>query len=103
MPTYEYECRKCGEAFEYFQRMSDPPMSVCEKCGGQLAKLVSAGSGLIFKGSGFYITDYKKSGEPSESSKDGSKSAKSGDSSPKESSEKKDKPEKPKAPETKSE
>lgn len=61
MPTYEYQCEECGEESEYFQRISDPPKEKCEKCGGKLQKLVSAGSGLIFKGSGFYITDYKKS------------------------------------------
>lgn len=62
MPTYEYECDKCGGQFEYFQAMSDAPKTVCEKCGGHLTKLLSAGSGLIFKGSGFYITDYKGKG-----------------------------------------
>ena len=60
MPTYEYQCDACGREFEYFQRMSEKPKSVCEACGGHLTKLLSAGSGLIFKGSGFYITDYKK-------------------------------------------
>lgn len=62
MPTYEYECTKCGEHFEYFQSIKDAPLTVCEKCGGELTKLLSAGTGLIFKGSGFYITDYKNSG-----------------------------------------
>lgn len=62
MPTYEYQCEKCGGEFEYFQSMSEPPKQVCEKCGGKLTKLLSAGAGLIFKGSGFYITDYKKQG-----------------------------------------
>jgi putative FmdB family regulatory protein len=59
MPHYEYECTQCGKHFEYFQKMSDAPIEVCEACGGHLQKLLSAGSGLIFKGSGFYITDYK--------------------------------------------
>lgn len=70
MPTYEYECESCGLQFEYLQSMSEPPKEKCEKCGGHLKKLLSAGSGLIFKGSGFYITDYKggtKSGETSKS------------------------------------
>lgn len=60
MPTYEYECEACGERFEYFQRISETPKTTCERCGGRLERLVSAGSGLIFKGSGFYITDYKR-------------------------------------------
>ena len=63
MPTYEYECESCGENFEYLQTMSEPPREKCEKCGGHLRKLVSSGAGLIFKGSGFYITDYKSSKE----------------------------------------
>jgi putative FmdB family regulatory protein len=69
VPTYEYECENCRGTFEYFQSMSEPPKKKCEECGGKLTKLLSAGSGLIFKGSGFYITDYKKgSGESSKSS-----------------------------------
>lgn len=59
MPTYEYQCTKCNKPFEYFQSISEPPKKECEECGGELTKLLSAGSGLIFKGSGFYITDYK--------------------------------------------
>ncbi len=65
MPTYEYQCEACGEEFEYFQKFSDDPLTKCEKCGGKLTKLVSGGTGLIFKGTGFYITDYKKSSEGS--------------------------------------
>ncbi len=72
MPTYEYECTKCGEQFEYLQSIKDAPKEVCERCGGELVKLLSAGSGLIFKGSGFYITDYKtKSGGESAGSSGG--------------------------------
>ena len=63
MPTYEYKCEACGEEFDYFQKFSDAPLTECEKCGGKLTKLVSGGSGLIFKGTGFYITDYKKPSE----------------------------------------
>lgn len=63
MPTYEYQCDNCGKEFDIFQSIKDKPASVCEECGGHLTKLLSAGTGLIFKGSGFYITDYKtKSG-----------------------------------------
>ncbi len=63
MPVYEYQCSACGKAFEVNQRMTDPPIRVCS-CGeeGKVTRLVSAGSGLIFKGSGFYITDYKNGG-----------------------------------------
>ena len=74
MPTYEYRCDACGGQFEYFQQMSDAPLQKCESCGGHLTKLLSAGSGLIFKGTGFYITDYKKNGSAGtapESSKGG--------------------------------
>jgi len=65
MPTYEYECQDCGKHFEYFQSIKAAPKKKCEECGGRLQRLVSAGSGLIFKGSGFYITDYKKSSSTS--------------------------------------
>ena len=61
MPTYEYECSKCGGSFEFSQSMKSAPLTRCELCGeeGGVKRLISAGSGLIFKGSGFYITDYK--------------------------------------------
>lgn len=94
MPTYEYQCRDCGGQFEYFQSISEPPKEKCEKCGGSLTKLLSAGTGLIFKGSGFYITDYKgsgstgsASGEKKSSGGEGTKSeSKGSDSSPSASS-----------------
>ena len=59
MPTYEYECLKCGHRFEIFQRMSDPPRKRCPKCRGKVRRLVGSGAGMIFKGSGFYVTDYR--------------------------------------------
>jgi putative FmdB family regulatory protein len=60
MPTYEYACSKCGNHFEKFQSMRDEPLKKCPKCGKQaLKRLIGGGAGLIFKGSGFYITDYK--------------------------------------------
>ena len=67
MPTYEYLCDKCGQEFEKFQSMSDKPLTICPKelCDlktwgkGKVRKLISSGAGLIFKGSGFYITDYR--------------------------------------------
>lgn len=60
MPTYEYRCEK-GHEFEVFQRMSEAPVEACIKCGAPAERLLSAGGGLIFKGSGFYITDYARS------------------------------------------
>ncbi|MBL9188746.1 MAG: zinc ribbon domain-containing protein [Opitutaceae bacterium] len=67
MPTYEYACQKCGHEFEQFQSMRDEPLKKCPKCKKTgLKRLVGGGAGLIFKGTGFYITDYKKKsgGEP---------------------------------------
>jgi putative FmdB family regulatory protein len=63
MPTYEYACPKCGHTFEQFQSMNDAPLTKCPKCKKTgLKRLIGGGAGLIFKGSGFYITDYKKPG-----------------------------------------
>jgi putative FmdB family regulatory protein len=67
MPTYEYDCEKCGHQFDFFQSIKDEPLKTCpkEKCAmkrwgkGKVTKSISAGAGLIFKGSGFYITDYR--------------------------------------------
>ncbi|MBC8344907.1 MAG: zinc ribbon domain-containing protein [Candidatus Marinimicrobia bacterium] len=60
MPTYDYKCQKCDHIFEFFQTMSDLPLTNCPECTGKVRRLVSGGSGLIFKGSGFYLTDYAK-------------------------------------------
>lgn len=60
MPTYEYECPKCGHCFEVLQSMSAKPIKTCPNCGKKTKRLIGAGSGIIFKGSGFYATDYKK-------------------------------------------
>ena len=57
MPTYEYECTKCSHRFEVFQAMSDEPVKKCPECGKRVRRLVSGGIGVIFKGSGFYVTD----------------------------------------------
>lgn len=59
MPTYEYECRHCGHAFEAFQSMTDKPLRKCPECGGHVRRLIGAGAGVIFKGSGFHATDYR--------------------------------------------
>lgn len=58
MPTYEYRCQK-GHTFERFQRMTEPPLDTCVECGAAAERLLSPGAGILFKGSGFYITDYR--------------------------------------------
>jgi putative FmdB family regulatory protein len=61
MPTYDYKCNNCNNTFEFFQSMKDDPMTLCPECGHEaLKKLVSMPAGLIFKGTGFYLTDYAK-------------------------------------------
>ena len=62
MPTYEYRCPSCGADFEKFQKMSEPPVAECPACGAEAERRLSAGAGLLFKGSGFYITDYRGEG-----------------------------------------
>ncbi|HVO76055.1 MAG TPA: FmdB family zinc ribbon protein [Ignavibacteriaceae bacterium] len=59
MPTYEYKCAQCGNKFEIFQPMNADPVKTCPKCGGKVKRLIGSGAGPIFKGSGFYQTDYK--------------------------------------------
>lgn len=73
MPTYEYECAKCGKRFEKFQKMTDEPLKKCPDCGGKIHRLIGTGGGIIFKGTGFYETDYKKKrgGKPCEKPKSG--------------------------------
>ena len=71
MPTYAYECRKCGHQFEQFQSITAAPLKTCPKCKGKVARLLTAGSGIIFKGSGFYQTDYKKSSHASHTAEKG--------------------------------
>lgn len=80
MPTYEYECKKCKKTFELFQSMKDDALSVCpeshcrqKKWGkGAVKRLLGAGAGLIFKGSGFYITDYRSEGYKQAANKESS-------------------------------
>jgi putative FmdB family regulatory protein len=71
MPLYEYRCHKCGQRFEIIQKFSDEPVKVHPECGGEVERLISAPA-LQFKGSGWYITDYAKSGSstPPKESKD---------------------------------
>jgi putative FmdB family regulatory protein len=61
MPTYDYKCLSCGHNFELFQSMTADPITKCYKCEGEVKRLIGAGAGPIFKGSGFYHTDYKNS------------------------------------------
>ena len=68
MPTYEYECLSCKHKFEILQSISAKPKTKCPKCGKKIKKLISSTGGFIFKGSGFYATDYKKAGKSKESS-----------------------------------
>jgi putative FmdB family regulatory protein len=60
MPTYEYECKSCSHTFEVFQSMNDQPLKDCPKCGKEIRRLIFGGTGVIFKGSGFYVTDKNK-------------------------------------------
>ncbi len=88
MPNYDYECLECGDRFEVFQRMNDEKLTQCPlaNCDGKVKRLLGTGGGIIFKGSGFYQTDYRsssyKSGEsadkaPSKEGGDGAKKAES--------------------------
>ena len=108
MPTYEYECEKCGITFEKFQSMKDDPIKKCTECDGSVRRLIGAGAGFIFKGSGFYITDYrsesykrdaKKDKEPDSASESAKSEKKSDNKSDK--SDKSDKPDKADKPDKK--
>jgi putative FmdB family regulatory protein len=61
MPTYEYVCSSCGADFDVFQSMSDAPLKVCPTCGNAVRRKINGGTGIIFKGSGFYKNDSRKS------------------------------------------
>lgn len=79
MPTYEYRCPE-GHEFDAFQRMSAPPVAECPQCGEEAERVISAGAGLIFKGSGFYITDYRDDGYKKAAEAEKKGAAASGDS-----------------------
>jgi putative FmdB family regulatory protein len=96
MPTYDYECEKCGKSFEAFQSMKDSAFETCPESAcametwgkGKVRRLLGTGAGLIFKGSGFYITDYRSEGYKQAAQKDSagsSGSAAKSDSKPAES------------------
>ena len=83
MPTYDYQCDSCGHVFEAFQSMSDDPLRQCPECSeNALRRLISGGSGVIFKGSGFYVTDSRKPGTTASGSgkKSDNESGKKGES-----------------------
>jgi len=77
MPTYDYDCLECDHEFEQFQSIIAPPVETCPKCGGKVQRRIHGGAGLIFKGSGFYLTDYKKTS--ADADKTGNDSAKKAD------------------------
>ena len=79
MPPYGYRCGTCGHEFEIRQRITEEPLSTCPKCGGKLAKMLYP-AGIIFKGSGYYTTDYKGSGNGSAGSSNGVAPASEGSS-----------------------
>ena len=81
MPTYEYVCAKCGHELEAFQSMKDAPLTKCPACKkAGLKRKIGGGAGLIFKGTGFYITDYKKAGTKKETAADKPAAPKSSES-----------------------
>src|SRR5437773_12550774 len=71
MPTYEYECTKCGHRFEEFQSIKAEPLKVCPRCQGPLKRVIGPGAGFLFKGSGFYTTDYRSSSYKEKARKEG--------------------------------
>lgn len=91
MPTYEYKCLACDTQFEKFQGITAPPIEECPECGGKVKRLIGAGAGLIFKGSGFYITDYRSEGYKESAKKEKDKSGASDKSASSDKSEKKEK------------
>ena len=80
MPTYEYQCQKCGHTFDEYQSIKAEPLQKCNKkgCRGKVKRLIGGGGGLLFKGSGFYITDYRSENYKSGAKKDTAPAASSG-------------------------
>jgi len=89
MPTYEYECLSCDHAFERFQSMKDAPLRKCPQCGKKITRLMGSGAGILFKGTGFYETDYKRSKTTESNSKSDAPAPTPDESKSKKSSEKK--------------
>jgi len=61
MPTYQYQCLKCSHKFEEFQKITDPPLEKCPRCGARPRRIITGGAGFLLKGNGFYSTDYRSS------------------------------------------
>ncbi|MDH3290097.1 MAG: zinc ribbon domain-containing protein [Gemmatimonadota bacterium] len=79
MPTYAYRCPQCGHTYEKLQKITDDTRAKCPECGTRGERVITGGAGLVFKGSGFYATDYKRSGtEPTEPSGGSDKESDSG-------------------------
>ena len=77
MPTYDYTCNDCNKMYEYFQSMSEDALTKCPECKkDNLRRIISGGTGLIFKGSGYYLTDYKNKKDKKNTAEDSSKSKK---------------------------
>jgi putative FmdB family regulatory protein len=103
MPTYEYQCAKCGGTFDVFQSMRDPALTTCPKehCQaarwgrGRVSRMLGSGAGLIFKGSGFYITDYRSEGYKAAAKKDAPAAAEKSGGDSKKTDTKKSEPAKP--------
>lgn len=82
MPTYEYRCTECGQLIEAFQRMSDAPLTTCPSCQKEgLKRLVSGGAGVLYKGEGWYVTDYSKTSTGGKDTPAGTTPARSGETS----------------------
>ncbi len=80
MPTYQYQCKNCGHELEEFQSISEPPLTLCPACRMEsLVRVLGGGYGIIFKGTGFYLTDYKKTSSPPAAKNKGSKNVPAGD------------------------
>lgn len=91
MPTYDYRCLECEVQFEKFQGINEPHLEECPECNGKVKRLIGAGAGLIFKGSGFYITDYRSEGYKESAKKDEKAPSEKSDKDKKDKKEKQDK------------
>ncbi len=89
MPTYEYKCLACDVRFDRFQGITAAPIKACPECHGKVKRLIGAGAGLIFRGSGFYTTDYRSEGYKESAEKEKSGSSDKGKSDKGEKKEKK--------------
>jgi putative FmdB family regulatory protein len=91
MPTYDYRCKKCGHEFEIFQGMLEKKLSTCPRCRGRLERLIGPGAGIVFKGQGFYETDYRSSDYRKRAKAEGEAAKTDGPAAGSEKSEKADK------------